>query len=79
MWISFAVTPISVAFGESLDDCATAGAMPSVATAVAAHADQQDPTLAEHPCLPLSPGGVPSGAYCIHTVRTGGVVPAAAA
>src|SRR6478735_2910830 len=52
MWISLAVTPISVALGFSLDDCATAGATPTMATPIAHAPTSRIPTL---PNIRVSP------------------------
>ena len=67
MWISFAVTPISVAFGVSLDDCATGRRDSEHRDSGRAHADQQDPTLAEHPCLPSRPAGHRAVRHTVYT------------
>ena len=68
MWISRAVTPISVAFGVSLDDYATAGATPSVATPIAHTPTTNIRALPNIRVSPL-PALAARAAYCIHTVR----------
>src|SRR6476660_2765077 len=71
MWISFAVTPISVAFGVSLDDCATAGAIPSIATAVAHTPTSRIRPLRNIRVSPSCPAGYRAVAYCIHGASCG--------
>src|SRR6478609_4793724 len=68
MWISLAVTPISVALGFSLDDCATAGATPTMATPIAHAPTSRIPTLPNIRDSP-SPRRRPPRRHTVYTRR----------